>query len=279
MNIIMIKKMLQKTVVYALIIIGGLAMVAPFIWMILSSFKSFEEIFVFPPTWLPEEWAWNNYVELFNKVPMLHFLLNSVKLAVLCVCGTLLSCSITAFALARLKFPGRNIFFMIVLGSMMIPWQATWIPVYIIMQKLHWIDTHYPLWVPSLFGSSFGIFLLRQFFLGIPKDLEEAGYIDGCTPFGIYWRIFLPLCKPALVALGIFAFLWSWNDLLGPLIYLNTTDKMTLTAGLSFLQSQHSSDWHLMMAGSCIATLPLIVIYFFAQEAFVKGITMSGIKG
>ena len=271
-------KHIKKLVVYMILIGGAITMVLPILWMMVSSVKLNEEVFVFG---LPKQWQWGNYLELFESLRMGQYFFNSTKIAVLNVIGMLFSCSLTAFALARLDFPGRKLFFLIVLGSMMIPWQATWIPVFVIMQKLGWYDTHYPLWVPAFFGGSFGIFLLRQFFLGIPKDLEEAAYLDGCNPFGIYWRIFLPLCKPALVALGVFAFLWSWNDLLGPLIYLNSESKYTLTAGLSFIQSRdaHAIRWDLLMAGSCIATLPLIVIYFLAQEAFVRGITMTGLKG
>jgi multiple sugar transport system permease protein len=261
--------------------LGGFAMVLPFLWMISTSLKSLEEALRIPPTWIPEHPRWGNYARLFTpSLNIGRMFLNSLQIAGLSTLGALLSCSMAAFALARLRFPGRNALFLAALATLMIPWQVTWIPVFVLFTRVFgWKDTLYPLWVPAFFGSGFGIFLLRQFFLGMPRDLEDAAVIDGSTPLGIYWRIALPLAKPALVTLGIFTFLWSWNDLLGPLIYVDSLDRMPLTAGLTFLQGQSIGDWPLQMAGALVATLPIVIIFLLAQETFVKGITLTGLKG
>ncbi len=272
---------LGNTLAWIALAVTGLAMVFPFVWMLSTSLKTLEEALRVPPTWIPREIIWSNYTELFtSSLNLGRMFLNSIQIACLATFGALLSCSMAAFAIARLRFPGRHLLFMIALATLMIPWQVTWIPVFVLLTRVFgWKDTLYPLWVPAFFANGFGIFLLRQFFMGLPRDLEDAAVIDGCTPLGIYWRIALPLAKPALVTLGIFTFLWSWNDLLGPLIYIDSLEKMPLTAGLSFLQGQHISHWPLQMAGALLATFPILVIFILAQETFVKGITMSGLKG
>jgi multiple sugar transport system permease protein len=275
------RRQISDAGVWIALAIFGVAMVLPFVWMISTSLKTLEESLKIPPTWLPEDPQWGNFAELFTSTLNIgRMFLNSFHVAWLAMIGAVISCSMAAFAIARLRFPGRNLLFLIALATLMIPWQVTWIPVYVLMTRVFgWKDTLYPLWVPAFFANGFGIFLLRQFFMGLPRDLEDAARIDGCSPFGIYWRIALPLAKPALVTLGIFTFLWSWNDLLGPLIYIDSLDKMPLTAGLTFLQGQYATDWPLQMAGALLATLPIIVIFLVAQETFVRGITMSGLKG
>lgn len=266
---------------WLILAVSGVVMVLPFVWMLSTSLKSLEEALQVPPTWIPHEIQWSNYTELFtSSLHLGRMLFNSIYVASLATIGALLSCSMAAYALARLNFPGRGPLFVIALATLMIPWQVTWIPVFVMFTRYFgWKDTLYPLWVPAFFANGFGIFLLRQFFMGLPRDLEDAARIDGCSPLGIYVRIALPLAKPALVTLAIFTFLWSWNDLLGPLIYVDSLDKMPLTAGLSFLQGQHIANWPLQMAGALVATLPIVVIFLLAQETFVRGITLSGIKG
>jgi multiple sugar transport system permease protein len=254
-------------------------MVFPFLWMVTTSFKSLDEAFAYPPRLMPQEWRFSNYTRLFESVPMAQFIFNSVKLTVLNVVGLLLTCSMAGFALSQLRFPGQKIIFSSTLATMMVPYQVTLIPVFILFQWFGWKDTHYPLWVPAFFGSAFGVFLLRQFFMSIPRDLYEAALIDGCHPGTILFRVYMPLAKPALATLGVFTFINSWNDLLNPLIYIDTLEKMPLTAGLSFLQTQYSSNWPLMMAGALISILPVLIVFFFAQRAFIEGIAYSGLKG
>lgn len=264
---------------YVLLSLIALAMIFPFLWMVGTSFKTLSEAFAYPPQFVPKSWRFDNYTRLFQSVPMWTFLLTSVKLTVLNVVGVLLSCSMAGYALARLSFPGKRILFIATLITLMVPYQVTLIPVFILFQKFGWKNTHYPLWVPAFFGGAFGVFMLRQFFLSIPKDLYEAGLVDGCSPGRILFRIYLPLTKPALTTLGVFTFMASWNDLLNPLIYIDTLERMPLTAGLSFLQSQYGSDWPLMMAGAVISILPILIVFIVAQRSFIEGIAATGLKG
>ncbi|MEQ8821137.1 MAG: carbohydrate ABC transporter permease [Sumerlaeia bacterium] len=265
---------------YFVLTVIALAMVFPFLWMVSTSLKTFSSAFAYPPTLIPEAWNWSNYTDLFTKdyLPVLRFTLNSFKITGLAVLGMLLSCSMSAFAMARLNFPGRPVIFGATLVTLMVPYQLTIIPVFILFQWLGWKDTHYPLWLPTFFGGAFGVFFLRQFYISIPKDLYEAALVDGCNPFTILWRIYLPLSRPALATLGVFTFMASWNDLLNPLIYIDTLEKMPLTAGLSFLQGQFSSDWPKMMAAAMVSILPILVLYICAQKAFVSGIATTGLK-
>jgi multiple sugar transport system permease protein len=273
------KKWTAAIVRYAVLLIIALLMVFPFLWMVTTSFKSMEEAFRYPPSLIPDKIHWENYRKLLAALPITRFFLNSVKITTLNVVGVLLSCSMAAFALARLNFPGRTLLFAAALITLMVPWQTTLIPVFIMFQKIGWKDSHYPLWVPAFFGGGFAVFFLRQFFLGIPRDLYEAALVDGLSPAGILFRIYLPLAKPALTTLGVFTFIASWNDLLTPLIYIDTLEKMPLTAGLSFLQGQYSSDWPMMMAGAVVSIVPVLLIFFASQRVFVEGIATSGIKG
>ncbi len=264
---------------YTLLTVVAFLMVFPFLWMASTSLKNIGEAFEYPPAFIPRHWRFENYYRIFETVPIGPFLFNSFKITSLNMIGTLLSCSMAGFALALLQFPGKRTVFLATLGTMMVPYQVTLIPVFIMFQYFGWKDTHYPLWVPAFFGGAFGVFLLRQFFIGIPRDLYEAALVDGCSPGGIHFRIFLPLAKPALTTLGVFTFIGSWNDLLNPLIYVDTLEKMPLTAGLSFLQTQYASNWPLMMAGAMISIIPILIVFFSAQRAFVEGIATSGMKG
>lgn len=272
-------RLLSSAVVYVLLAAIALAMVFPFVWMATTSLKGLDESFRYPPALMPEQMRWSNYGKLVDAVPMAPFLKNSAKLAFLNVTGILLSSAMAAFALALLDFPGRKAVFAGTLTTLMVPYQVTLIPAFIMFQWIGWKDSHYPLWVPAFFGSAFGVFLLRQFFAGIPRDLYEAALVDGCTPGGVLFRIYAPLARPALTALGVFTFMNCWNDLLNPLIYIDTLEKMPLTAGLSFLQSQHGGNWPMMMAGAMVSILPVLAVFFAAQRAFIEGIATSGVKG
>ncbi|NLC43390.1 MAG: carbohydrate ABC transporter permease [Clostridiales bacterium] len=254
-------------------------MIIPFVWMISTALKSRGELFVYPPVWIPEKLQWVNFLTVFETLPFGQFFLNSMKVALLQTAGTLISCSSAAYAFARLRFWGKEALFAIVLLTMMIPGQVTMIPVFIIMRFLGWYDTHLPLWVPSFFGSAFGIFLLRQFFSTLPTELDDAAKIDGCNYLQIFCNIYLPLSKPALATLAVMTFMGSWNNLLGPVIYLKTIDKLTLTVGLTFFQGQYVTDYTLLMAGSLISIMPILILYVIAQKYFVRGIALTGIKG
>jgi len=261
------------------LILASLVMALPFIWMVLSSLKSQPEIFIFPPRLLPRTPQWSNYIEVTKAMPFTWFTFNSLKIALLSVLGQVLSASLAAYAFARLRFPGREFMFLVWLGCMMIPSQVTLIPQFVLFRSFGWLDTHLPLVVPNFFGSAFGTFLLRQFFMTIPMELEDAAIVDGCSRFRIYWNIMMPLAKPAIATLAVFTFMGSWNNLLGPVIYLTTYKKLTLPVGLAFFRGQYGTEWALLMAGATISVIPIIALYMFAQQYFVQGVVMSGIKG
>ena len=265
--------------IYALVAGGGLLMVIPFLWMVSTSLKTTAQSMAFPPEWWPAPFVWGNYARIWDFMPFFTFLLNSVKIAFFVVCGQLLTCSLAGYAFAKLRFPGRRALFLVLLSTMMIPAEVTLIPVFVIMKSLGWLNTHYSLIVPAFFGSVFGTFLLRQFFLTLPNDLEDAARIDGCSPFGIYWRIMLPLAKPSLATLAIFTFMGTWNDFMRPLIYLSDMDKMTLPVGLALISNHQDIRIPLIMAGAMLSLLPILVFYVCGQKYFVRGIALTGMKG
>ncbi|CDQ38439.1 MULTISPECIES: carbohydrate ABC transporter permease [Virgibacillus] len=268
----------RKVVIHALLIIGSIVMVGPFLWMVLTSLKTVGEAAQIPPKIFPEVFQWSNYKEVFSSFPFAEFYWNTFFTTVIKTIGQLFLCSLAAYAFARIKFPGRNFFFILYLSVLMIPPQAFLIPQYQIIANLELLNTLTALILPGLF-SAFGTFLLRQFFMTMPDELEEAAKIDGCNHFQIYWRIMLPLAKPGLIALAIFTIIWSWNDFLWPLIVNSSPDKMPLSAGLASLQGQYSTNYPVLMAGTFLASWPLIIIFMFFQKAFVEGIALSGRKG
>jgi ABC-type glycerol-3-phosphate transport system permease component len=268
-----------RVALYVILVAGGLFMLLPFIWMFSSSLKDQGAIFAYPPSLIPEEARWGNFREILNVVPFGRYFSNSMLIAVLSVVGQLLSSSMAAFAWARIPFAGRNVLFMTLMAALIIPPQVTLVPLFIMMNGVGWIDTYYPLILPFWLGGAFGTFLLRQFFLSIPRDLEDAAKIDGAGPWRIYWSIYLPLCKPALATVAIFTFLLQWNELLRPLIFLSSPEKLPLTVGLAALRSQYSTSWNLIMAGALISVIPVLVLFVFAQRYFVRGVTSSGLKG
>lgn len=272
------KQLLCGTIIpHVVLMAGAITMILPFLWMISTSLKPLSDVFTFPPTFFGSRIAWENYLKISDRFPFWLFFLNSLKVSFFVVLSQLLTSSMAGFAFARLKFKFREALFALYLATMMIPSQVTMIPNFIMMKTYKLVDTHYSLILPALV-SAFGTFLMRQYFLTIPKELEEAAKIDGCTPFEIYWRIFLPLSGPSLATLGIFVFMGTWNDFLSPLIYINTQSKMTLPLGLASMQGMYSTDWPALMAGTCISLLPVLIVFLAAQDLFIRGVTLSGLK-
>jgi ABC-type glycerol-3-phosphate transport system permease component len=263
---------------HIILLSGAVVMVLPFIWMISTSFKEPGQTFVYPPQFIPDPITFENYPNMWNALPFANFFFNSVKIASLNTIGQLITCSMAAFAFSVLIFRGRDLLFLLLIATLMIPYQVTLIPTFILFSKIGWVGTHLPLWVPAFWGGAFGTFLLRQFYLTIPIDLAESARIDGASIWQIYRHVYIPLSGPPMAALAIFTFMWTWNDLLNPLIYVNELDKLTLTIGLSFFQNQYGGKWTLMMAGAVVSILPIIIIFFFAQKYFIQGIATTGVK-
>lgn len=268
----------RRLAVHILLAAGALLMIMPFIWMLSTSVKSFADSMAVPPTWLPAEWHFDNYIRVIQTIDFGAYYWNTILVTLGRTAGQLILCSLAAYAFACMNFPFKNAIFLALLAVLMVPSQVVMIPSFVIMRELNWLDTFYVLIVPGIF-SAFGTFLLRQFFMTLPKDLEEAAKIDGCSYFRIYWSIYLPLSKAALVSLAIFTILASWNDLLWPLIMTSSEDMRVLSIGISSFQGQHSTDYPLLMAGAVMATLPIIILFVFLQRYFIEGIAMNGIKG
>jgi multiple sugar transport system permease protein len=270
-------KLTKKLVFYLILLIGAAIMIIPFIWMISTSLKTSGATMVLPPQIIPDEIDWGNYQRVSEAFPVYKFLWNSLFVAVTSTIGQILLCSMAAYAFSRLEFKGRDTIFIIYLATLMVPTQVTMTPQFILMKYLGWLDSYQGLILPGIF-SAFGTFLLRQFFLGIPKELEEAAFMDGASHFRVFGQIILPLAKPALATLAIFSFMQSWNNFLWPLIVVSNPDMMTLPLGLSLLQGRWETDWNLLMAGVVISVIPVLAVYLFAQRYFIQGITLSGMK-
>jgi ABC-type glycerol-3-phosphate transport system permease component len=268
-----------KVISYVVLAVGSIAFLLPFAWMITTSLKTQEQVYAFPIEWIPHPFKWSNYAEIFQVAPMARYILNTCILTFLGVLGSLLGSSIAAYAFARLRFPGRDVMFFIMLATMMVPTWVTIIPSYIMFGYLRWLDTYLPLIVPAFFALPFNTFLLRQFFLGIPVELEDAAKIDGAGTVRIFVSIVLPLAKPALIIVAIFSFLTHWNEFLGPLIYLQSQDKFPLSLGVMNFVGEQSQNYALMMGAATIAMLPCIVLFFIAQRWFMQGVVITGVKG
>jgi ABC-type glycerol-3-phosphate transport system permease component len=269
----------QAAVKYVVMILVAALMLLPFVWLVSSSLKSPEQVFALDSGWIPRPIHWNNYLAAFQAMPVLLYTRNTILITLLCILGYLSSGSLVAYAFSRLQWPGRDFFFFILLATMMIPAQVTIIPLFIIFQKLRWINTYYPLILPAyLTGWPFFIFLLRQFFLAIPNELSEAATVDGAGHLQIFWSIVIPLSKPALATVAIFAFLLHWNDFFGPLIYLTEDHLSTLALGLAVFAGKHPSEWSVLMSVSIVMLIPSVLVFFFCQRYFVEGITLTGIK-
>ena len=254
---------------YLVLLLFAIITLAPLVWGVSTSLKPNVDIWGYPPEWIPENPRWSNYTEAWELAPFVNFYI-----------GQLFTSSMAGFAFARMRFPARNTLFLFYLASLMIPSQVIMIPIFLMVKELGWVNSHLSLIVPTL-ATLFGTFLLRQFFLGIPEDLADAAKLDGCSPFGIYWRIFLPLAKPALATLAIFTALGTWNSFLWPLILIRSTELYTVTQGLGLLRGmdQFRTAWELVMAGTLTAMVPIVVVFIFAQRYFIEGITLSGLKG
>jgi len=272
------KQALSKFFAYLLLSILSVVFILPFYWLMTTSIKPDAQIFRFPPVWIPHPPVWSNYKEGLTFIPFLLFLRNTLTICFSVVVGTILSCSLVAYGFSRIEWKGRDFLFFVMLSTMMLPAQVTMIPVFMIFRKLHWINTFKPLIVPAFFGNAFFIFLLRQFFMTVPQDLIDAARIDGSSEFGIYWRIMMPLSKPALATVGLFSFLNSWNDFINPLIYLLDEDKYTLSIGLAMFQGQYGSEYGQLMAVTTVMTVPIIILFFFTQRTFIQGIKLTGLK-
>ena len=264
---------------YLLLICGSVISLLPFAWMLGSSFKDAQFVFSDPPQIIPKPWLWSNYIKAFTKMPFALYTWNTVKITGLCIIGQMLSCSLVAFGFARLRFPGRNFLFIVLLSTMMLPPQVTMIPVFKIFSTLGMYDTFFPLVIPSFLGTAFMIFLLRQYFMTIPHEMDEAARIDGATTWQLYWKILMPQVKPALATVAILSFMANWNDFLGPLIYLSSESKRTLALGLYAFQGQYQTDWNYLMAASAVTMLPLLILFFAGQKYFIQGVVISGVKG
>jgi multiple sugar transport system permease protein len=261
------------------IVMYGLALVtvAPFLWMLLTSFKELPDILTYPPKWLPDRFVFGNFMSAFEAAPFGRYYFNSLFVAITVTLGQIVTCSLAAYAFARVQFRGRDLLFYLFLGTMMIPGQVIMIPSFMVLHWLGWIDTYYALIVPGL-ASAFGTFLLRQFFLTIPRDLEDAASIDGCSRLGVLWRIILPLSRPALATLAVFTFMGVFNDFLWALVVVSSDEMKTVQLGLAIFRDRYQTDWGQLMAASVTATLPILMVFFFAQRYFIKGITLSGLK-
>lgn len=263
---------------YLLLIGLGLVMLIPFFWMVSSSLKPNYDVFQFPPVWIPDPVRWSNYPRALTFVPFARFFLNTGIIAGATLLGTLISNTLIAYAFARLEAKGKTFLFYLVLSTLMLPYAVTMVPQYAIFSKLHWVNTFWPLIVPSYFGNPFFIFLLRQFFMGIPKEMEDAAALDGAGVLMTIWRVFLPMSWPAMVTVAIFAVQGAWNDFLGPLLYLNKESLFTVQLGLQYFTGQYTGGWNLLMAASTVILGPILVMFYFGQRLFIRGIVVGGIK-
>jgi len=276
-----VRDRLRTIVVYLLILPGALMFITPLLWMLSTALKPSNQIFVYPPQWIPDPMQWSNFWEGWTaRLPFNTFLINTLIITTNNVIGNLFSCTLAAYGFARLQARGSTILFFLVLGTMMIPQEVTVIPQYVLFAKIDWTNTWLPLMVPPWLGWPFFIFLLRQFFMTIPKDLDEAARIDGASSWQILYKIILPLSKPAIATVAIFGFIGNWNNFLYPLIYIRDTEKQVLSVGLNMFRGQYGAvQFHYMMAVSLLVLLPVLVVFFFGQKYFVQGITLTGIKG
>lgn len=251
----------------------------PILWMFTTSIKDSSQVMAYPPIWFPWPPKWENYNLAVNAIPFLLYLRNTVTICFFTIIGTLLSSTLVAYSLAKIPWPGRNVLLLLILSTMMLPFPVTMIPLFVTFGRLGWVNTFKPLIVPSFLGNAFYIFLLRQFFMTIPGELSDAARIDGASELGIFRMVILPLSRPVLAVVALFQFLGSWNDFLGPLIYLQSNDKYTLAIGLQMYRTTNYVEWELLMAASTLVVIPILVLFFFAQRTFIEGIAITGIKG
>ncbi len=269
----------RAVVTHGILVGVGAIFSLPFFWLVSTALKADTQVLAMPPVWVPRPVRWDNFPRALEYVPYVQYALNTLRICALSVVGTVLSCSLVAYSLARVRWIGQELVFFSLLGVMILPGQVTMIPTFTLFKWLHWIGTILPLVAPSFFGNAFYIFLLRQFYRTIPQELSDAARIDGCSDLAILLRVIMPLARPALATVGLFTFIGAWNDFLGPLLYLNDEGSYTLAIGLQRFVSQHGAEWSMLMAASTVMTLPIVVIFFFAQRTFIQGVTLTGIKG
>jgi len=274
-----LRKQLGYVLLHVVMILLGLSFLMPLAWVASTSLKSSSEVFLVPIEWIPKQPRWSNYNEVFTRLPFAHFIVNSLYVTVMGTVGSVFSATTVAYGLSRIRWPGRDFLFTILLATLMLPGIVTLIPVFIIFKTINWIGTFLPLWVPAWFGFAFYIFLMRQFMLTLPLELDEAARMDGASNFRILWQVIAPLCGPAIATVTIFAFLFHYNDFLGPLIYVSENEMFTLPLGLLWFQGRFGNFWHLVMAASMITIIPVIVVFFAAQRYFVQGTQFSGLAG
>ncbi|MBI1290716.1 ABC transporter permease subunit [bacterium] len=273
------QRLIGRVAVHVAVILLAVLFALPFVWMLKTSLMEPLQAKAMPPVWLPNPFRFDNYRAATEAIPFWRYTVNSLVLCALNVVGTTTSCALVAWGFAHYRFPGRDLFFAITLATMMIPFPVLMVPQYAIFRDLHWIGTTLPLWVPSFFASAYNIFLLRQFFRTVPRDLVDAARIDGCGEARIFWQIVLPLTRPALVVVALFCFMYNWNDFLAPLIYLTDDRQFTLTLGLQAFQSRLGEiEITLLMAATTLMILPVIVLFFLAQKTFIEGISLTGLK-
>jgi multiple sugar transport system permease protein len=276
----MLIKRLQSTFVYVSLIILSIVCLTPFFWMVSTSLKNKISMWAFPPQWIPEDFEWQNYITIFKVVPLGHYMLNTLTIEFFVIIGQIVSCTLVAYGFARFKFRGRDVLFMIMLATMLIPEQVTFIPLFLLFSKIGWVDTYLPLTVPAFFANAFFVFLMRQYLMTIPKDLDEAAKIDGANSFQTLVKILLPILRPSITIIFVFTFTNVYNDFMNPLIYLNSPEKFTLAIGLaSFIAQRAGAEWNLLMAASTLVVFPLLILYYIAQRHLIGGMASMGIKG
>ena len=269
----------QRLGAHLSLIFFGIIFMLPFLWMVSSSLKPSAEIFEIPVRLIPRTFAFTNYPDAIESIRFLRYLANTFIYAVGLMVGAVLSNVFIGYGFARIDWPGRDIVFIIVIATMMLPSQVRFIPLFITYSKWGWLETFAPLIVPAFFGNAFFVFLVRQFMLTFPRDLDDAARVDGANELMIFWRIVAPLSKPAIITIAIFDFMWGWHDYINPLVFLRDPDKFTLSVGLRLFFSQYGAEWALLMAAATMFTLPMIVVFFFAQRTFIEGISFTGVKG
>ena len=271
--------MLLRVASILAVLIGAVVMLVPLAWLVSTSLKPDDQLFAYPPVWIPRYLNWANYSGAWNYAPFGLYLTNTLIIAGLALVGTLVSSSLVAYGFARGQFPGRDFLFAVLLSTMMLPSIVTLIPLFLVFKSLNWINTFLPLIVPSYFASPFYVFLLRQFFMSLPPDLDDAAYVDGASTFQVLTLVILPLARPALASVAIFSITFHWNDFLAPLIYLNDQSMYTLALGLYSFLDQHTAQWGYLMAASALMIVPMILLFLFAQKYFIQGIVTSGFGG
>jgi multiple sugar transport system permease protein len=273
------KDALRGILIHILLIPAAFVFLLPFLWMLSTALKPDSQLYAYPPIWIPNPLQWENFPKTVTFVPFFLYLRNTLIISISSMIGVVISSALAAYSLARIRWPGRHLLFLMTIATLMLPSQVTLIPVFLVFKNLGWVGDFRPLILPQFFGFAYYIFLMRQFFMSIPNELSEAAYIDGANEWRIFWSVILPLAKPALATVAVFQFIRSWTDYINPLIYLNDQNLYTLQLGLQQYSSQYGREWGLLMAAAVLITLPPIIIFFLTQRTFVQGVTLTGIKG